>query len=286
MRLRLLCALLGAALAVSAPAHATGYGDWAAIVVAGDWHAHSGAPSEVFDNARRDIASDLTHMGFQPQNIEQFSVNPDRYPDAHAQHSDSQTIANALWDLSNRTSGGCLLYFTSHGSPDGIVMDDTIFSPDKMQQIISNACGDRPTVVIVSACFSGVFVPVLAAPDRFVFTAARPDSVMGFPPGSRIATNRTLGAFSRSLQIAFSSLVADVCIAGIHIQLGCGKTSAAIIRQQNYSRLSWAGEWNHQVRASRGVEANGVCSQQCSSHGKDGDRRAIGSIGLGQKEHD
>ena len=175
MHLRRFCAVLGLAIAAMVPARAAGYGDWAAVVVAGDWHAHSGAPSEVFDNARRDVAADLTRMGFRPQNIEQFSVNPDRYPDSHAQHSDSQTIANALWDLSNRTSGGCLLYFTSHGSPDGIVMDDRIFSPDSMQRIISNACGDRPTVVIVSACFSGVFVPVLAAPDRMVFTAARPD---------------------------------------------------------------------------------------------------------------
>lgn len=175
MRFRLICAVVGMALALVMPAHANGYSTWAAIVVAGDWHAHSGAPSEVFDNARRDISADLARVGFDPANIEQFSVNPDRYPDAHAQHSDSQTIANALWDLSNRTSGGCLAYFTSHGSPNGVVMDDKIFSPDAMQQIISNACGDRPTVVIVSACFSGVFVPVLSGPDRFVFTAARPD---------------------------------------------------------------------------------------------------------------
>ena len=175
MRFRLVSAILGMAFALALPAHANGYATWAAIVVAGDWHAHSGAPSEVFDNARRDIAADLMKIGFDPANIEQFSVNPDKYPDAHVQHSDSQTIANALWDLSNRTNGGCLAYFTSHGSPDGVVMDDKIFSPDSMQQILSNACGDRPTVVIVSACFSGVFVPALSGPERLVLTAARPD---------------------------------------------------------------------------------------------------------------
>ena len=167
--------VLLAALISAAPAAAKGFSDWGAIVVAGDWHAHDGSPSEVFDNARRDISTDLVKLGFAPSNVVQFSVNPDRYPDAHALHSDAQTIANALWDLSNRTSGGCLAYFTSHGSPAGIVLDDKIFSPDALQQILSNACGDRPTVVIVSACFSGVFVPALAAPERFVFTAARPD---------------------------------------------------------------------------------------------------------------
>ncbi|MBV9903036.1 MAG: peptidase C13, partial [Alphaproteobacteria bacterium] len=40
-----ICAMLFAA-----PAFAAGFSDWAAIVVAGDWHSHSGAPSEVFDN--------------------------------------------------------------------------------------------------------------------------------------------------------------------------------------------------------------------------------------------
>ncbi|MFN4102102.1 MAG: C13 family peptidase, partial [Pararhodobacter sp.] len=35
----------------------------------------------------------------------------------------------------------------------------------------------RPTVVIVSACYSGVFVPVLAAPNRMILTAARADRV-------------------------------------------------------------------------------------------------------------
>lgn len=152
-----------------------GTGDWAAIVVAGDWHAHSGAPSEVFDNARRDISRTLFQIGFQPANVAQFSMRPERYPDANPGHSDPRTIAMALWDLSNRTNGGCLAYFTSHGSPDGIAMNDDIFPPEKMAKVVGNACGARPTVVIVSACFSGVFVPALAAPNRLILTAARSD---------------------------------------------------------------------------------------------------------------
>ena len=152
-----------------------GANDWAAIVVAGDWHAHSGAPSEVFDNARRDISRTLMQIGFQPANVAQFSMRPERYPAVNPGHSDPATIATALWDLSNRTNGGCLAYFTSHGSPDGIAMNDDIFAPDKMARIIGNACGARPTVVIVSACYSGVFVPALAAPNRLILTAARSD---------------------------------------------------------------------------------------------------------------
>jgi hypothetical protein len=54
-------------------------------------------------------------------------------------------------------------------------MGDDIFSPKNLLQIVNNACGSRPTAIIVSACFSGVFVPVLAGPNRFVLTAARSD---------------------------------------------------------------------------------------------------------------
>ncbi len=167
----LFVALVGTLFA--APASAAGLADWAAIVVAGDWHSHSGAPSQVFDNARRDISADLVRIGFSQNNILQFSVQSDRYPGS--EHSDKQTIANDLWDLSNRTSGGCLVYFTSHGSPDGIVLDEGLMSPKSMAAMIDNACGSRPTVVFVAACFSGVFVDPLSGPNRFVMTAARPD---------------------------------------------------------------------------------------------------------------
>ncbi|HVZ92244.1 MAG TPA: C13 family peptidase [Rhizomicrobium sp.] len=176
MRMRTAVAVALAALLQSSPAFAGGgFSDWAAIVVAADWHAHSGAPSEVFDNARRDIAADLVRMGFKPENVEQFSVRPENYPAQQPRRADAQTIATSLWDLSNRTTGGCFIYFTSHGSPDGIVLGDEVLSPRKMNQMISNACGDRPTVAIVAACFSGVFVPALSGPNRLVLTAARPD---------------------------------------------------------------------------------------------------------------
>jgi len=164
-----------AALMLVQPAAAAGFADWGAIVVAGDWHAHSGAPSEVFDDARRDVARTLVGLGMKPENVVQFSMRPERYPQANASHSDPRTIATALWDLSNRTSGGCFIYFTSHGSPDGIELNDDTLAPEVMAEMVNNACGDRPSVVVVSACYSGVFVPRLAAFNRVVLTAARRD---------------------------------------------------------------------------------------------------------------
>jgi hypothetical protein len=44
-----------------------------------------------------------------------------------------------------------------------------------MANMVRTACGTRPTVVIVSACYSGIFVNGLSGPNRMVLTAASRD---------------------------------------------------------------------------------------------------------------
>lgn len=161
--------------ALAAPAAARPFDDWAAVVVAGDWHAHSGGPSEAFDNARRDVSIALEKAGFQPQNLREFSVRPERYKVPGLGKSDPEQIYNTLGELTERAKGGCLFYVSSHGSPGGVVVDDKILPPGVLGAMLDRTCGQRPTVVILSACFSGVYVPVLAGPNRMVLTAARPD---------------------------------------------------------------------------------------------------------------
>ncbi|HEY6578482.1 MAG TPA: C13 family peptidase [Rhizomicrobium sp.] len=160
-----------AILLFSLPARAaSGFSSWAAVVVAGDWHAHDGRPSQIFDNARRDISRDLLALGFSRANLEEFSARPG----SPVEPATARTIANALWDLSKRTSG-CLVYFSSHGSPDGLVLGDNLLQPARLASMLNGSCADKPTVVVVSACFSGAFVPALEAPNRIVLTAARAD---------------------------------------------------------------------------------------------------------------
>jgi hypothetical protein len=149
---------------------------WAVVVVAGDDQgAHDGRPTRAFDNARRDVTAALERRGFSDANIAQFSLHPELYPGDRAGRSDLGPVATRLRALASRASDGCLVYITSHGSPDGVVVDNHIVPPAVMEAVVRGACGTRPTAVIVSACFSGVFVPALAAPNRFVFTAARRD---------------------------------------------------------------------------------------------------------------
>jgi hypothetical protein len=180
MRLGRLVASAGlwlAALAAPgwAQAAASPFADWAAIVVAGDFRAHSGAPAETFDNARRDVAKALVDAGFAPDHIRQFSVRPERYPAEAPFPSEIGIIRQELDAVAAQAREGCLIYFTSHGTPDGAVVGERLLTPVGAARMIGDACGERPTVVVMSACFSGVFVPALAGPNRMVLTAARPD---------------------------------------------------------------------------------------------------------------
>jgi hypothetical protein len=79
--LRIICLLLVACFDAT-PAFAGPFGAWVGIVVAGDNTADGGAPSEVFDNARRDIARHLINIGFGSANVRQFSIQPGHYPEA------------------------------------------------------------------------------------------------------------------------------------------------------------------------------------------------------------
>jgi len=172
---RLLALVAALWLAGAGWAQASSFSDWSAVVVAGDWHAHDGGPSEAFDNARRDVSIALTRAGFKTENIRQFSVRPERYADTHPEKAGLQGIFDAMKTLSGATSGGCLFYISSHGSQDGALLDKGILQPGTLATMLDNSCGARPTVVVISACFSGVFVPTLSKPNRMVLTAARWD---------------------------------------------------------------------------------------------------------------
>jgi hypothetical protein len=149
----------------------TDFGHWAVVLVAGDYRAHSGAPSKVFDNGRRDLAQAFAKIGFSKANMVQFSVDYDE----GTQHAGISEIATAMQAVAGRARDGCLIYFTSHGVPEGIIVGETVLSPGQMRDMVNNACGSRPSVIVMSACYSGAFVAPLQADNRIIMTAARPD---------------------------------------------------------------------------------------------------------------
>lgn len=209
--------------AAQPPAPQGAFADWAAVVIAGDWHAHSGGPSEAFDNARRDVSLALERAGFAPQNLRQFSVRPERYKDVRPLKSDPRTIYETLSDLSGRAPGGCLFYVSSHGAPQGVVVDQNLLAPWMLGAILDRACGAKPTVVVISACFSGVFIPDLAGANRMILTAARPDRT-SFGCGEADRYPYFDDCFLQTMPAAhdFASLAEAVraCVAAREIQEG------------------------------------------------------------------
>jgi hypothetical protein len=67
------------------------------------------------------------------------------------------------------------LILTSHGSSDGLDVTvgrkRTTLTPSRLSDMLDRA-GVRYKVVIISACYSGVFIPHLATADTLVITAA------------------------------------------------------------------------------------------------------------------
>jgi len=173
---RLLAILAAAVLAATSAQAAGGFAQWATLVISGDDRAaHVDAPTQTFDNARRDIAKAFETRGFSAANVAEFSVEPDQHPDTRPGPATLPAIGAALRRLTAQAPNGCLFYLTSHGSPDGAVLGDRLVPPRSFARMISSTCGTRPTVVVISACFSGVFVKPLAGPNRLVLTAARRD---------------------------------------------------------------------------------------------------------------
>ncbi len=174
--LRLLLLILALGPGLSAQAQATDDKNlkaWSVGILAADWRDSEGATIEAFENARRDLTASFATAGFDPAHITNLSLRPNLLTGDTL--STTQAFA-AIGAGSSAAPGGCLLYFTSHGSPEGLVMGgEGILNPAQLDGLVDHWCGTRPTVVVVSACFSGGFIPALAAPNRLVMTAARPD---------------------------------------------------------------------------------------------------------------
>jgi len=89
-----------------------------------------------------------------------------------------ETLATTLQAEAKKMNGESDILFlilTSHGSRDGLVvvagrLVDTL-KPSNLSEMLSRT-GVQNKVVIISACYSGVFIPRLADADTLVITAA------------------------------------------------------------------------------------------------------------------
>jgi hypothetical protein len=89
-----------------------------------------------------------------------------------------EALAATLETTGKRINSGTdvlFLILTSHGSPDGLDVTvgrrRTTLTPSRLSDMLDQA-GVRYKAVIISACYSGVFIPHLATADTLVITAA------------------------------------------------------------------------------------------------------------------
>lgn len=138
---------------------------WHVVLIAGD------NDSPAFDNGVRTMRDKLASRGVR--DIQAFTSNPAANPSLPV-----ATAANVSGAL--RGSGGeaCLAFITSHGDQTGFVLKQArgTVGPSTLDSALDAGCGTRPTVVVVSACHSGVFLTsAMRQPNRIVLTAAAPD---------------------------------------------------------------------------------------------------------------
>jgi hypothetical protein len=164
-----LCAISVAVLPAAAGAATPA--TWRVVLVAGD----DSAP--VFDNAV-DRLGEL--LGNKP-GVDLRRFTSDRRLQGQGRKlATAKTIEAAL---KGNQAQGCLVFMTSHGTEDGLYLredDDNRrnLSPGRLDRILDKHCGERPTVVVVSACHSGVFIGRASkGENRVILTAARDDRV-------------------------------------------------------------------------------------------------------------
>jgi len=135
---------------------------WRAVLIAGDNN------SPAFDNGVEAMRDKLAERGVR--NIRALTSDPVASPSLEV--ATAGNVSSAL-----RSGGGeaCLVFITSHGDESGVVLRAAkgMVQPSTLGSALDAGCGKRPTVVIVSACHSGVFLtPAMRQPNRVVLTAA------------------------------------------------------------------------------------------------------------------
>jgi hypothetical protein len=89
-----------------------------------------------------------------------------------------ETLATTLNSTAKQVDPGTDILFlilTTHGSPQGLAVTAgrkaSTLTPPRLAAILEQT-GVRRKVVVISACYSGIFIPSLANPDTLVITAA------------------------------------------------------------------------------------------------------------------
>ena len=168
----LMCLLLAACSNAAAPPSSQPLAQptaWKAVLIAGD------DAEPAFDNAVDAMDQKLIGYGLRPEDIVVLKSSA-----GGAQAASRDNITSAFEAFAPGPSGGCFVFITSHGANErGLVVKAarSFLTPADLNGFLNVGCPDRPTVVIASGCFSGIFANggAMPAANRTILTAARSD---------------------------------------------------------------------------------------------------------------
>ena len=143
-----------------------------AVLVAGD------GSLPVFDNAVDSVATRLKRSS-AIAGITTLSAAPSVIARDGVRSASLDHALGAVSDLKPAQAQGCFVFATSHGAISrGLSLSATgeVLSPASLDRALARGCGNAPTVVVISGCFSGSFAqePMTRA-NRVVLTASRAD---------------------------------------------------------------------------------------------------------------
>ena len=174
-----------------APAGAIRPGDWQVVLAAGD------DAQPVFDNATREMRRRLAASGVPEGNIHRLSASAAEFG-AGTEPASAEFLLRRIAELPARPGDRCLIFLTSHGERGAglwLALSDRALTPDELARALSHGCAAVPTIVIISACYSGGFASgKMAKPNRVILTAARRDR-----PSFGCQVHRTYNFFDECL---------------------------------------------------------------------------------------
>ncbi len=142
---------------------------WKAVLIAGDDH------EPAFDNAVDAMAAKLEGFGVPRSDIAVLKASD--YDDHGATQSN---VRRAFTAMRPTATEGCFVFVTSHGGEGRglfLVRDGLFITPAELARLLNSSCGNRPTVVVASGCYAGIFARDRAVPaaNRVILMAARAD---------------------------------------------------------------------------------------------------------------
>jgi len=142
--------------------------EWKSLFISGDHTIDN------FDVGRLDLATMFDGFGIRAENQIHLTSSAKFIEQAHGV-ANLANIQTAFESFQLEDNGACFVHMTSHGIKGGgfYLSRDQALQPELLAELVNKNCADKPSVILISACYSGQFITQeLAGDNRIILTAA------------------------------------------------------------------------------------------------------------------